>query len=91
MKETAWLRMIKPYGYHDNHNEGEIIPVDDPEDIDFLVTNGIAEIVDLEAVHHIDEDREFMKHGVQKDDNSLLKSILVHLIKLILKRNYSNH
>jgi hypothetical protein len=80
LKETAWLKMLKPYGYHDNHEVGEIIPVDDLEDIDFFITNGIAEIVDLEAENHIVEDKEFVKYGVEKDEEVwVVADVPIHL------------
>jgi hypothetical protein len=78
--------MLQPYGYHDNHEVGEIIPVNDPEDIDFFVTNRIAEIVDLEAEHHVDEDRDFMKYGVEKDEEVwVFEEVPIHLETKVAK------
>ncbi|MGG2091320.1 hypothetical protein AB1283_00960 [Bacillus sp. S13(2024)] len=85
--ETAWVKFTRPYiFYNQGYEEGEVIPVNDMEDLDFLVTNGIAEIEDIEVQHYIHEDEEFMRYGVEKEqivtysDYELNKDILLKTI-----------
>ncbi|PHA03029.1 hypothetical protein COE51_01415 [Bacillus pseudomycoides] len=66
--ETAWVKFVRSYIFYDQgYEEGEVIPVDDMEDLDFLITNGIAEIEDIEVQHYIHEDEDFMNYGVEKE------------------------
>ena len=60
--------MLELYGYHDNHEIGDIVPVDNQEYVDFFITNGIAELIVVEAKHHIQDDEDFVKYGVEKDE-----------------------
>lgn len=47
----TWVRMLKPFGYHDMHKTGDVIHVDVKEDVDFFVASEIAEIVKVEVLH----------------------------------------
>ncbi|WP_054704642.1 hypothetical protein [Bacillus sp. JCM 19041] len=78
MSETVWLEILQDH--NNDHQIGDIIPVEDKEDVDYMTTQGIAKIVDVEAEHHILEDEDYKQFGVEKDRVIfVMADILLHL------------